>query len=178
MTRNTVRWMYPMLALLAIACNSATQPNAAVPEHSVVATPDTLLKLTGIGQPAYSPWYNVTFDVKAMKLLNGSIAGSTVTVGPVLGAFPVIQMVGPSAAYPFWCLTFHVLRLDLSPSDDYFVNLYVEDSGDGRTAFDRVSTEFSGSPIDCATIPAPSSEPFTTIANGDFKGMTQVVFKP
>jgi hypothetical protein len=155
------------------ACNgpASTSPTESSSLLAVASVPR--LKLDG---DVTSSFFNNRFVLHAQLQRNGNTTGTwsygcrPEVCGPLTfpaATLPVVQLVQPSTAYPWWCVN----AADYLPPD-WHVLFYVKDVGEGRTSFDEISV-FIGQSADCLVTPAPVDEPFDPLDSGDFVGKTR-----
>lgn len=97
--------------------------------------------------------------------VQGTLALHGVVLDPPGVRGNVVEVVPPSDAYQYWCIT----MAPQAPAEIQGVNVlvYIKNSGDGKTAFDEVSID-AGAGYTCAANPVPALE-FIPAIQGDFK---------
>src|SRR5713226_4288194 len=160
---SPTRWL--RLALLAVLTSSCVTEGLLGPTPEFVASVAAAGAAGGAagihGKGSTGPG-GYDLALAANSLPNGSAAGHSRLVGGATG--PVVQVVPPSGARDFWCVT--IRRTDTGDgSGDQRINWYVRDIGDGGTTFDQISfvTSIGG---DCTTFPSPLGV-FLTLTAGD-----------
>jgi hypothetical protein len=169
------------LAALLVGCDEANLTRPVDPSSASPVTAPTnepRLKLDG---DAESSAINIRLVIHAQLQTSGGTTGflsygcRRVVCADLGVPFPgttlqVVQLVPPSALYPWWCVNAPTGSTVLR---DEHLLMYVSDIGNGKTGLDQLSF-FFGSNADRLVTPAPVGEPFHTVDFGDYTGKVRL----
>jgi len=119
---------------------------------------------TGISGHGFSTQFG-QWTIMAQSFADGSFHGR-VKVTAFVDSDTLAAVVPPSDGATFWCLQLDNVPID--PIHGYpHVIFFIEDSGDGKDTFDRVSIR-SG-PDTCASVPQPAPGEIVSLDSGNFR---------